>query len=93
MPCGLSKSHGKIKVQLQPNKNTVKSLKNRKTQIEHIKITTCGDISTLEGGWEAFTDQMLPDLKLAVQQPSSLNHPSCFTKWCKRKLALIRQVT
>ena len=50
MPCSLSKSHGKIKVQLQPNKNTVKSLKNRKTQIEHIKITTCGDISTLEGG-------------------------------------------
>ena len=39
--------------------------------IEHIKITTCGDISTLEGGWEAFTDQMLPDLKCAVQQPSS----------------------
>ena len=26
-PCGLSKSHGKIKVQLQPKKNAIKSLK------------------------------------------------------------------
>ena len=80
IPCGLSKAHGKIKVQLQPKKNAVKSLKNRQTWTEHIIKPTYGDVSTLKGGWEAFTDQMLTDLKLAVQQPSSLNHPSCFTE-------------
>ena len=77
----------------QPKKNAVKSLKNRQMWTKHIIKPTYGDVSTLEGGWEAFTDQMLRDLKFAVQQPSSLNHPSCFTEWCKRKLALIRQVT
>ena len=58
-------------------------MKNRQTWTKHIIKPTYGDVSTLKGGWEAFTDQMVTDLKLAVQQPSSLNQPSCFTEDAK----------
>ena len=36
--------------------------------IKHIKLNTCGDIST---GWEAFADQMLSDLKMCYTHPLS----------------------
>ena len=42
-------------------------MKNRQMWTKHIIKPTYGDVSTLKGDWEAFTDQMLTDLKLAVQ--------------------------
>ena len=46
----LVKAHGKIKVQLQPNRKAIQSLKTRQTQVKHIIKPTYGDISTFKGG-------------------------------------------
>ena len=46
----LVKAHGKIKVQLQPNRKSNKSLKIRQTLVKHIIKPTYGDISTFKGG-------------------------------------------
>ena len=70
----------KSKSNFNLTEKALKSLKIRQTLVKHIIKPTYGDISTFKGGWEAFTVQMVTDLKLAVQQPSSLNQPSCFTE-------------
>ena len=64
----------KSKSNFNLTEKAIKSLKIRQTLVKHIIKPTYGDISTFKGGWEAFTDQMVTDLKLAVQA-SSLNQP------------------
>ena len=64
----------KSKSNFNLTEKAIKSLKIRQTLVKHIIKPTYGDISTFKGGWEAFTDQMVTDLKLAVQQlPLSTN--------------------
>ena len=92
MPCGWSKHMEKSKSNFNLTEKAIKSLKIRQTLVKHIIKPTYGDISTFKGGWEAFTDQMVTDLKLAVQA-SSLNQPSCFTEDARGSWLLIRQVT
>ena len=65
---------GELKSNFNTTKCPWKLLKNRQTPIKHNKTVTLGDISTLKGGWEAFTDQMLPDLKICYTHPLSTIH-------------------
>ena len=56
--------------------------------IKHNKTNTCGVIFTLKGSWDIYTDQMESDFQDTIT--SSLNLPSCFTKWDKRTAHLIK---
>ena len=56
--------------------------------IKHNKTNTCGVISTLKGGWDISPDQMESDFQHTIA--SSLNLPSCFTKWGQRTAHLIK---
>ena len=48
---------------------------------EQMNSSTCGDISTLKGSWEASPDPMLKDFKMT--NTCCPNQPSCFTKEAK----------